>query len=75
MITNEVVYRKDDVWLCKCGGELAQLTILNIVNGYIEFTERGHGKTWISSVDWQVMVRRKVGTVRRILGIRCGIKR
>ncbi len=66
-----VVYRKDEVWLCTgFTAPLQALRIIEITNGFVK-----HDYGWESSELWHSRAKTKLGTVRRIMGIPFGIKR
>lgn len=67
-MTTQIVYRKDDVWLCEYAG-ITKLVIKEIRGGYVR-----HQYAWATAQNWHAMAKVKVGTVRRILGIPFGVR-
>jgi hypothetical protein len=66
----EVAYRKDEVWLVDWSGGLEAFTILEIKGAYVR-----HKYGWETAEIWHKRCRQKLGTVRRILGVRLGMRR
>ena len=64
----EVKYRKDEVWLCQWATDIEPLTILEIAGGFVR-----HKYGWETAQVWHGRAKQKLGTVRRILGIKVGL--
>jgi hypothetical protein len=69
MTTEQIVFRKDDVWLCQYGFDPRPLVIKSIRGNYIK-----HRYCWESAEEFKKMALVRLGTVRRICGIPFGIK-
>jgi hypothetical protein len=70
MITEQIAYRKGDVWLCRYNVDLRPLTIKQIAGNFIE-----HTYGWDTVQNFHCMAEVKIGTARTFLGIKFGIKR
>lgn len=66
----ELKYRTGEIWLCKFADGLEPLEILEIAGGFVR-----HKHGWESATVWHSRAQTKLGTVRRFLGVRFGVKR
>ena len=76
METETRVFKVGDVWLCG-GYHPDPKEITAIVNRWVEsrYLRFGSSRYWTDAESWNKEANVRLGTVRRIFGIRCGIKR
>jgi len=69
-LTQQRIFRKDDVWLVDYGAAPIPITILEIKSGWLRTKY-----SWMTAAEFNSRAKVKLGVVRRFLGIPFGIKR